>query len=363
MTVPNAADEALRRLSIAARRLGTADPAESLGDLFRHSFGRPIGDATYRANTLCPGAPLPLEHSFSEVASGALRLDMEPVPGATPATRRQEATRAQRGIVQRAYGDRALKWFDERSEPWRALHGPGNERFGAWYGAGFDEAGVSETKVYYEIPDARLDVLPPNLRHAARVATACLPGLVPIFTSISCGRAQGAQRIYFYHRGDLRLLDLDPLMHRLGIGHQLPSMLTAVGLLLGGRFVLPEGSVLVAIRDTSKGLEMKLDILLPGVPDPPPQMPDLVQLHLSDRPSSQRALRHWMQAMTPDEHRQPGEMSAVSVRVTPAVGSRLVLYFSPVGYDQPSSRPRGARNGVDGRNGRHGDPYVMPEMP
>jgi hypothetical protein len=343
MNAPNAGDEALRRLSIAARRLGTADPAESLGDLFRHSFGRPLGDASYRSNSLCPGAALPLEHSFSEVASGALRLDMEPVPGAPPSSRRHEATRAQRSIVRRAYGDTALKWFDKRSEPWRAMHGPGNERFGAWYGAGFDEGGLAESKVYYEIPDGGLDVLPPNLRQAARVACACLPGLVPIFTSISCGRSQGAQRIYFYHRGDLRLLDLDPLMHRLGIGHQLPSLLTGVGLLLGGRFVLPEGSVLVAIRDTAKGLEMKLDILLPGVPDPPAELRHLIQLHLSDRPSSQRALRHWMQAMTPDDAREPGQMSAVSVRVTPAVGSRLVLYFSPTGYDQPSSRPRGAR--------------------
>ncbi len=343
MSSDNAGEEALRRLSIAARRLGTADPAESLGDLVRHSFGRPLGDPSYRRNTLCPGASLPLEHSFSEVASSALRLDMEPVPGASAGTRRQDTTRAQRQLVQRAYGDTALKWFDKRSEPWRALHGPGNERFGAWYGAAFDEGGLAESKVYYEIPDGSLDSLPPNLRQAGRVARACLPGLVPIFTSISCGRSQGAQRIYFYHRGDLRLLDLDPLMHRLGIGHQLPSLLTGVGLLLGGRFVLPEGSVLLGIRDTAKGLEMKLDILLPGVPDPPRELRELIQLHLSDRPSSQRALRHWMQAMTPDDRRDPGQMSAVSVRVTPAIGSRLVLYFSPAGYDQPSTRPRGAR--------------------
>jgi hypothetical protein len=349
MTAPNAADVALRRLSLASRRLGTADPSQSLEGLLRQSFGRPLGDASYRESSLCPGAPLPLEHSFSEAAAGALRLDMEPVPGSTPGTRRQEATRTQRALVQHTYGDRALRWFDERSEPWRGLHGPGNERFGAWYGAGFDDAGLYETKVYYEIADGRLEVLPPNLRHASRVAMACIPCLVPIFTSIACRRGQGAQRVYFYHRGDLRLLDLDPLMHRLGVGHQLPSLLTAVGLLLGGRFVLPEGSVLLALRDTAKGLEMELDVLLPGVPDPPHQMPELIRLHLSDRPASQRALRHWMQAMTPDDAREPGRISAVSVRLTPAVGSRLVLHFSPVGYDEPSSRQRSARPG---------DPYA-----
>jgi hypothetical protein len=102
--------------------------------------------------------------------------------------------------------------------------------------------------------------------------------------------------------------------------------------------------VLLALRDTSKGLEMELDVLIPGVPDPPQQMPELIHLHLSDRPSTQRALRHWMQAMTPDEHEAPGRISGVSVRLTPAVGSRLVLRFSPVGYDEPSSRHRGARD-------------------
>ena len=47
--------------------------------------------------------------------------------------------------------------------------------------------------------------------------------------------------VYFFHRGELRLLALEPLMNRLGIGHQLPSLLAAVGVILGGRFVLPEG--------------------------------------------------------------------------------------------------------------------------
>jgi hypothetical protein len=47
-----------------------------------------------------------------------------------------------------------------------------------------------------------------------------------------------------------------------------------------------------------------------------------------------------MQAMTPDAYGAPGRLSVVSVRVNPQMGSRLSLYFHPVGYDQPPSAPR-----------------------
>jgi hypothetical protein len=216
----------------------------------------------------------------------------------------------------------------------------GDARFGAWFGGGFDESGLQEVKVYYELGSDQLDVLPPNLQHASRIAMACLPGLEPIFTSIACGRGQGAQRVYFYHRGDLRLLDLEPLMNRLGVGRQLASLLTAVGLILGGRFTLPEGSVVLALRDTSKGIEMKLEILLPGIPDPPREMHGLIQMHLGQRPDSQRALKNWMQAMTPDDYNTCGNISVVSVKVNPVMAARLSLYFQPVGYNNPPSRPR-----------------------
>jgi hypothetical protein len=235
--------------------------------------------------------------------------------------------------VSQNYGRGALEWFDRQSEPWRASHIHGDAKFGAWFGAGFDESGLQECKAYYELGPGQLDALPPNLLHATRVATACLPGLVPIFVSVACGRSQGAVRVHFYHRGDLRLLDLEPLMNRLGIGHQLPSMLTAVGLILGGRFVLAEGSVILGLRDTTRGLELKLDILIPGVADPPREMHGLIQMLLAERPENARALHNWLQAMTPDTADSAGDICVVSVRVNPAMGGRLTLYFRPVGYD------------------------------
>jgi hypothetical protein len=354
MPTLRAADLAKRRLSIASRRLGTHNPVESIGGLLDRSFDLPVGDPRYGENALLPGC-LPLEHSFSEIASSALRLDMEPLgPDATPGARQQEVSREMRRLVRAHYGAPALRWFDERSEPWRGSGMAGAARFGAWFGAAYDADGLQEAKVYYELGAGQLDGLPLNLQHVARVAMSCLPCLVPIFTSVACGRNQGNQRVYFYHQGDLRLLDLEPLMNRLGVGHQLPSLLTAVGLILGGRFTLPEGSVVLALRDTTRGIEMKLEILLPAIPDPPREMHGLIQLHLSQRPDAQRALQQWIRAMIPDEHQTVGDITVVSVRVTPQVGGRLTLYFRPVGYDNVSSRSRPQPAASDG-----GDPYAL----
>jgi len=334
MATPRAADVAKRRLTLAARRLGTDNPVDAIGGLLDRSFELPVGDPRYGQNELTPGT-FPLEHSFSEMAGHSLRLDLEPLgPRATPHARQQEASREMRRLVHQHYGRPALEWFDRRSEPWRGMGIHGDARFGAWFGLANDASGLQETKVYYEPRPGELDGLPPNLQHAARVATACLPNLIPIFTSIACGRRRGAQRLYFFHRGDLRLLDLEPLLHRLGIGNQLPSLLAAAGVVLGGRFILPEGSVILGLRDTQKGIELKLDVLVPGVPDPPQQMTGLLNLAMSDRPQSQRLLKQWVQAMTPDDEDSPGRISVVSFRVQPHVSNRCSLYIRPNGYTQ-----------------------------
>ncbi len=338
MATLRAADVAKRRLTLAARRLGTANPVDVIGGLLDRSFDLPVGDPRYGQNELTPGS-IPLEHSFSEMAGQSLRLDLEPLgPQASPHARQQEASREMRRLVHEHFGGPALDWFDRRSEPWRGMGIHGNARFGAWFGMGSDPSGLQEAKVYYELRPGELDALPPNLQHAARVAMACLPNLVPIFTSIACGRRRGGQRLYFFHRGELRLLDLEPLLHRLGVGHQLPSLLAAAGVVLGGRFILPEGSIILGLRDTQKGIEMKLDVLVPGVPDPPQQMTGLLNLAMSDRPQSQRQLRQWLQAMTPDDEDSPGRISVVSFRVQPQVSTRCSLYIRPNGYTQQGRR-------------------------
>jgi hypothetical protein len=350
MPIVRAAEVAKKRLQLASRRLGTRDPIGTIGHLIDRSFELPVGDPRYARNHLTPGS-MPLEHSFSESSAGSLRLDMEPLgPQVTPQSRRQETSREMRKLVHGHYGTEALRWFDQQSEPFRGTTIPGNARFGAWFGAAFDEEGMGEAKVYYELAPGQIDNLPPNLQQASKVALACLPSLVPIFTSIACGRTQGAQRIYFFHKGDLRLLDLEPLMNRLGVGHQLPSLLAALGVILGGRFVLPEGSVILGLRDTSRGMEMKLDTLLGAVPDPPAELPQLLEMQMGRRPGSLRAFRHWKQAMTPDAYGSPGQLSVVSVKVSPPIPSRLTVYFRPAGYSRPPSGPR---------PGASADPYAL----
>jgi hypothetical protein len=340
MASVRAAEVVKRRLSVASRRLGTHNPVESIGSLLDRTFDLAVGDPRYGANALVPGS-LPLEHSFSETSAHALRFEFEPLgPQASPAARQQEASREMRRLVQRYYGRPALHWFDQQTEQFRGSRLHGNARFGAFFGASYDEAGLHEAKVYYELGPGGLDDMPPNLLHACRVAMGCLPSLVPFGVSVACSRAQGAERVYFFHRGDLRLLDLEPMMNRLGVGDKLPGMLTALGLILGGRFILPAGSAVIGLRDTSRGIEMRLDVLLPAINDPPRQMHGLIQMQLEQRPESLRALRHWFQAMTPDEYSSPGDISVVGVRVSPNLGSRLSLYFRPVGYDQPPSRSR-----------------------
>ncbi len=360
MHTPRAADVAKRRLSLAARRLGTPDPVPAISELLDLSFDLPVGDARYHDNALTPGQ-FPLEHSFSELAGESLRLDFEPCgPSASPQSRQLETGRQVRRLVQQAYGSQALHWFDQRSEPWRGAGTPGDARFGAWFGMGVDRDGLQEVKAYYELKRGELDGLPPNLQHAARIAQATLPSLEPVFTSVACGRQQGAQRLYFYNRGDLRLMDLEPLLHRLGIGGQLPSMLRSIGVVTGGRFILPEGSVILGLRDTRKGLEMKLDMLVAGVPDPPSQMYGLLNLLLTERPRSHSAMRRVMQALTPDEVDSPGSISVVSFRVRPDMPARVSVYLRPSGYEQQgrsSTGPGGRETPPPPRSPHSRDPF------
>lgn len=332
---------AKQRLTMAARRLGTKNPAEAIGGFLDRSFSLPLGDPRYGDNELTPGH-FPLEHSFSEVSSNSLRLDMEPLgPGAGAGARQSETSREVRRLVGQNFGRQAVRWFDERSEPWRRAAPRAGDRFGAWFGMGVDPHGLQEAKAYYELRDGDLGSLPHNLQHAARVAMDILPGLIPIFTSIACRRRHGSQRLYFFHQGDLRLLDLEPLLHRLGIGHQLPNLLAAAGVVLGGRFILPEGSVILGLRDTQKGMELKLDVLLGGMPDPPAQMYDLLKMVMAERPHAQNELRRWVQAMTPDALSGPGHISVVSFRVRSSTPTRCSIYLRPAGYSQVGRRSDG----------------------
>ncbi len=101
----------------------------------------------------------------------------------------------------------------------------------------------------------------------------------------------------------------------------------------GGGFMLPGGSVVLGFRETAQGLELKFELLRKATPVSSQQMLDAVWMQLAQRPASQSAYRRWMQAMSTAKDSSYGEISVVSVRVTPRMNARLNIYFRPAGYE------------------------------
>jgi hypothetical protein len=303
-----------------------------IGGLIERTFALPEGDARYAINPLTPGAA-PLEPSFSEQDPYALRFTIEPLgPEASPVARRDEATREMRRLVAPIFGSDALRWFDQRSEEWRG-RGNGQLDYGAFFGTSYDRDGLNAVKIYYEMNPGQIAALPFGLNNLVRVALETTPALLPLFTSITARADSGSQRTTFLHRGPLRLGSLGPLMERLGLAHQLPGLMQIFGLALGGRFELPERSVLLGLGLTEEGPELELYVLLGMLPDLPPTFLDLVALGLSERPRELKALARWLRALTPERQDWPGNFSILSVRTTPRVAPRVSLYLRPVEFE------------------------------
>jgi hypothetical protein len=325
----SAADVITQRLSHAARELGTADPKNFVGSLINRSFPLPAGASEYAANALTPGA-VPCEPSFSEDEPRILRFTIVPLdPRSSPVSRRAEATREMRRLVGPLFGNDALRWFDHRSEDWRGLYSHSRLDYGAWFGTAYEKDGLHAAKVYYEMQPGQFDPLPHQLKNLVRSAMEAMPSLVPVFTTIRCGRDAGSQRVTFLHRGPMRLASLTPLLERLGLAHQLPSILKIAGVALGGRFELPDRSVLMGLRETSEGPELKLEVLLSMLPDLPPNFLDLLALGISERPQKLHALGHWLRAFTPPSLDWPGDFSVMSLRITPRTSAHVALYLRP----------------------------------
>jgi hypothetical protein len=339
-----------RRVHRAASSLGTASPVPYVGRLLDRSFPAPVGGDAYAANALSPGA-VPVEPTFTEEQPELLRLTIEPVGMGSPLSRRHEVTRELRRLVGPLFGRDALSWFDGRSEAWRGLSSLWGMEFGAWLGTAYDSNGLFATEVVYELGPEQLDALPASLRALVAAARESAPSLVPVLTAIGCRRDAGSQRVTFMHRGPLRLTTLEPLLHRLGLGHQLPGVMRVIGLALGGRFELPEKSVLVSIGESADGVEFKLDVLLGAVPDVPPSFLDLLALGLSERPRELRALAQWLRAFTPETEEWPGEFSVLTVVTTPHMPPRVNLHLRPVEFEvsRLADRPRRRNNVLAGR--------------
>ena len=327
------AESIKNRVRVAAHTLGTQDPVSYVGPLIERSFALPAGDAQYGANMLTPGA-VAFEPSYSAQEPNTLRFTIEPLgPGSPPISRRDEATREMRRLVGPIFGRDALWWFDQCSEDFRALFGNPRLNFGAWFGSAYDEDGLHASKVYYELRPNQLNALPAPLAALARVAMDTLPALVPVFTTITCQRDMGRQRVTFLHWNPLRLTDLGPLLSRLGLAKQLPSVMQIFGLTFGGRFDLPGRSLFVGLAGALHDPELKLEVALGTLPDLPASFLSLLELGLSERPRELQGLQRWLQAFTPESVGWPGQFSVLSVRVTRRMPARVSLYLRPVEFE------------------------------
>src|SRR5262245_57212037 len=185
------ADKVAARLQSAATQLGTANPVPTMHGLIQRTFSLPQGDPRYAANALTPGAA-PIEPSYSELESDKLRVNLQPLgPEASGSDRRDEATREMRRLVGAFFGRDALRWFDERSEPWRGFGAGTNLHFGAFFGTCHDRDGLYNSKVYYESGLNQIDALPAELFAIVATATSMLPSLRPLFTTIAARRDRG----------------------------------------------------------------------------------------------------------------------------------------------------------------------------
>jgi hypothetical protein len=322
-----------QRLSRAAQSLQTYDPTPVIRPLLEKTFPLPAGDPRYGKNALTPGAA-PLEPSFSEVEPSVLRFTVEPLgPDAGPMDRRDEATREMRRLVRDFFGRDAMHWFDQASEEWRESGSGSRLSYGAFFGSSYDHDGLASSKVFYETQPDQINALPLPLFRVVTTALRTMPNLVPLFTSIACRREHGSQRMTFLHRGPLRLADLAPLLEQLGLENQLSGIMQTYGLALGGRFELPDKSVLIAVEHGHHGPELEIYVLLGMIRDLPPNFLDLLAMGLSERPRELNAMLRWLAAFTPESGDWPGNFSVLSVKTSVHGSPRVSLYLRPVGFE------------------------------
>jgi len=322
------------RLLSAAHSLGTADPVRPVHRLLDKTFSLPEGDPRYGDNALTPMAA-PIEPTFSELQPNVLRFTIEPLgPDASGVDRRDEATREMRRLISEHFGREALRWFDRQSEAWRGFGTGGNLGYGAFFGTSSDRDGLSAAKVHYETSQNQLTALPPGLFRIVQVVKSLMPGLRPLFTTLSAMRNEGGERLTFVQPSPLRITDFQPVLDALGLGDRMPGLLQTVGLTLGGRFDLPANSCLVAFGEDGDGFpEFELYVMLGMIPDVPPNFLQLLSLGLNERPRELLALERWLGAFTPEDDVWPGRFSILSLRTGRRSPPRVSIYLRPAEFE------------------------------
>lgn len=319
MREATAAQEAKQLLQTASMHLGTASPSRvrELSHLIDASLAYPVGDRVYQHSRM-------LEPNFNETAADSLEFVMDPASDGNGQDRQEVATRAMSDIVGHHLGSDARRWFESR-----AIDGNRSASWGASLGASLDRGGVRESYVTYEWGPDLMDALPPVLYRISRIALSALSGLRPIMSTVRCGRAAGSQQVSFALDRATPLSSLQPMMEELGLGAQHASLMTTAAFLMGARFTLPPDTATITLRPIRHGVEMRLDIDLDALPDPPERLLPLLKMQMTERPASNRALDRWLMALTTDGFPGPGTVSVLSVWVRPNMPARVALFLRP----------------------------------
>jgi hypothetical protein len=314
-------------LEAVARRLGAASPDRVLASVIDRTFVLPAGDGGYIANSLAPGA-LPIELSFVESEADCLRVDLEPCVLLNPVERRRDTHACASQIVASEWGGPRRAAFEAAAS--RVDFGSSDApRFGAFLGATFDRAGLRAVKVYYEMTP---DLVKHDIGGAGAIFSRVrrsVPCVTPVFVSVACERAGVAERVYLACRGELRLLDLLPLMRLLGLEHRLPELASLALSLDGATYALTTNGAILGIRGTAAGHELKLEI--PVAADGGVQQAAWFAFEslLRERPESRRAYMTWLAALTSHGASARGTISVLSMRASAAKPCRIGLYVRP----------------------------------
>lgn len=332
MARPLIATVAKQLLYQASQRLGAADPRPDVSEYIEESLAVPVGEPLGERQR-------PLEPSFSETTPENLSFMVGAHPGLSPSDRIELSTHAISKVVGSRFGKPAENWLAQHTEAPRSHSHSRSSNWGATFSSAFDRNGIAEAAVHYEWGPLLMDALPAPLFRIARTALETIPGLRPALSSIRCGRTSGSQQITFEIERPLDLNALRPLMDRLGIGHQHAGLMSTAAFILGARFTLPPETAMLTLRPARNGVELRLDVDLDALPDPPSQLLSLIRIQSADRPSTARSLDRFLGALTPDGYPGPGTVSILSVWVRPDMPARIALYLNPAALQVPRSAP------------------------
>lgn len=324
MPSPIVASMAKSLLRRASHNLGVADPVRVVSRVLDESLSFRVGEQ--HGNPFAPAfvETVPESLSFQVAADG---------PGVTASDRVETSTRALQDVVRDNFGPRALSWLDGKLEEVRGPDYRRSAHYGASFGSSFDRDGVTESYAQFEWGPVMIDTLAGPLLRVVRVAMQDLPALQPAFSTIRCGRSSGSQQVSFTLDRPLALAALQPLMEHLGLGNRHASLMSALAFVLGARFTLPTDSALLTLRPTHAGIELRLDVNLDALPDPPAHLMALMRLQMTERPKSLHGLDRWLMALTPDGYPGPGTVSVLSAWVRPDHAARIAIYLRPALFD------------------------------